>query len=321
MPITVVLAGDTMLGRGVADRLAARPAQTLFSAEVRDIFAAADLRLLNLECCISSRGERWDSAGKRFFFRAPPQAVEALAWLGVDCVTSANNHALDFGFVALADTLELLNQAGIAVVGAGQNQARARDPAILDVAGTRVAVLGVADHPADFAAGADRPGTAYADLSSGVPGWLAIQISQVRQAVDAVLVMPHWGPNMIAAPLRYVQRAAAELEAAGASLVAGSSAHVFQGVAGRILFDMGDFIDDYAVDHVLRNDLGLLFQVTLDEHRVTEIAAVPLVLEFCHTRLAEGADHAWIRDRFGAACAEFGTRVHERDGWLVAEPA
>jgi poly-gamma-glutamate synthesis protein (capsule biosynthesis protein) len=134
--------------------------------------------------------------------------------------------------------------------------------------------------------------------------------------------MPHWGPNMIAAPLRYVRRAAAELESAGASLVAGSSAHVFQGVAGRILFDMGDFIDDYAVDDFLRNDLGLLFQVTLDEHgEVTEIAAAPLVLEFCHTRLAEGAAHAWIRDRFGAACAEFGTRVHERDRWLVAEPA
>jgi poly-gamma-glutamate capsule biosynthesis protein CapA/YwtB (metallophosphatase superfamily) len=78
-----------------------------------------------------------------FFFRAPPAAIETLAHLGVDCVTLANNHALDFGTVALVDTLELLRQAGIATVGAGANAAEAHRPAVLERNGFRVGIVGV----------------------------------------------------------------------------------------------------------------------------------------------------------------------------------
>ncbi|MER3412534.1 MAG: poly-gamma-glutamate biosynthesis protein, partial [Thermoleophilia bacterium] len=76
---------------------------------------------------------------------------------------------------------------------------------------------------------------------------------------DLVLVTPHWGPNMAVEPVPHVRRAACELVEAGASLVAGHSAHVFQGVQGRVLYDLGDFLDDYRVDPELRNDLGLLW--------------------------------------------------------------
>jgi hypothetical protein len=92
---------------------------------------------------------------------------------------------------------------------------------------------------------------------------------------------------MTAAPLRHVRRAAAALVEAGATLVAGHSAHVPHGVAGRVLYDLGDFLDDYRVDPRLRNDLGLLFLVTLDRRGPIRLEALPLKLEFCHTRLAE----------------------------------
>ena len=100
-------------------------------------------------------------------------------------------------------------------------------------------------------------------------------------------------------------------------MVAGHSAHVFHGVAGRVLFDLGDFLDDYAVDPALRNDLGLLWLVDIDEHGPRRLEAVPLALDFCHTRLAEGEEAAWVRRRFRQACAELGTDVGERDGRLV----
>lgn len=96
---------------------------------------------------------------------------------------------------------------------------------------------------------------------------------------------------------------------AGATLVVGHSAHVFQGMAPQVLFDLGDFIDDYAVDPELRNDLGLLFLVELDEHGPGRIEAVPIALEYCHTRLARPAEYRWIRERLARACAEFGTKV------------
>ena len=169
MTVTVALAGDTMLGRGVARALTTTPPAALVAPKVRDALGQADLVVLNLECCISERGRRWDAPGKPFFFRAPPQAVELLVLLGVDCVTLANNHALDYGVEALLDTLDHLAGAGIAAVGAGADLEQARRPAALAAGGLRVAVVGVTDHPADFAAGPGRPGVAYADLAVRCP--------------------------------------------------------------------------------------------------------------------------------------------------------
>ncbi|HYT81279.1 MAG TPA: CapA family protein, partial [Actinomycetota bacterium] len=111
MSTTLGLAGDTMLGRGVAERLASAPPESLFAPGILDIVHEADLFVLNLECCISERGRPWAAPGKPFFFRAPPAAAECLARLGVDCVTLANNHALDFGEQALLDTFTHLEGA------------------------------------------------------------------------------------------------------------------------------------------------------------------------------------------------------------------
>jgi poly-gamma-glutamate synthesis protein (capsule biosynthesis protein) len=312
---TLALAGDTMLGRGVARRLAAEGPRSVFAPEVREITASADLFVLNLECCVSARGAPLRLPGKPFFFRAPPAATELLALLGVDCVTLANNHALDFGPEALVDTLDHLAAAGIAAVGAGVNVAAARRPAVLDAAGLRLAVVGVTDHPEEFAAGPDRPGVAFADLRGQPPAWLEQAIRSVD--ADAVLVTPHWGPNMTSAPLPYVRRAAAALVERGATLVAGHSAHVPHGACGRVLYDLGDFLDDYAVNPVLRNDHGLLFLVELEPDGPRRIEAVPLKLEYAYTRLARGEEAGWIRRRFREACSELGAEVLEEDGRLV----
>lgn len=311
---TIALAGDTMLGRSCAKAIAAASLESLVADEVTAITRAADMFVLNLECCISERGTPWPDPRKPFFFRAPPAATEVLRRLGVDCVNLANNHALDFGPRALLDTFEHLQAAGIGWVGAGRDRAGAREPAVLAAHGLRLAVLGCSDHPPDFAAGPASPGIAYVDLQRGL-GWLPDAIA--RLDVDAVLVTPHWGPNMIPAPLPYVRRAAHGLRAAGATLIAGHSAHVFHGGEPGILYDLGDFLDDYAVDPVLRNDLGLLFLFTLDRQGPLRLEAVPLKLEFCHTRLADGDEAAWIRRRFRAACAALGTEVAEEEGRLV----
>src|SRR6266536_2060115 len=235
--ITVALAGDTMLGRGVAETLREAPGAALLAPELLELCRSADLFVCNLECCVSSRGSPWAAPGKPFHFRAPPLAAERLAGLGVDLVTLANNHALDFGPLALEDTIEHLAACGVAAVGAGHDLWAARRPARLRAGGLEVGVVSVTDHPEDFAAGVDR----------------------------------------------------------------------------RVLYDLGDFLDDYAVDPVLRNDLGLLFLVRLDERGPRRLEAVPLELGYCHTRLAAPAAAAWIARRFRAACAALGTEVSGPD--------
>lgn len=312
--VILALAGDTMLGRGVGEHLGRHPARSLFADEVVELCAAADAVFVNLECCISTRGD--PAPGRVFHFRAPPKAVEALAVLGVRCVTLANNHALDFGEPALLDTLDHLTDAGIAVVGAGRDLAGARTPAVLDVGGLTLTVVSCTDHPAEYAASDQRPGVAFAELEAGLPQWLRERV-RAAAAGGPVLVSPHWGPNMTRQPKSYIRRAADGFVEAGASLVAGHSAHVFHGVAGPVLFDLGDFVDDYATDSLVRNDLGLLWLVSLDAAGPRRLEAVPLHLDFCRTDVARGEDARWIRDRFRQACAMFDTDVTEEDGRLV----
>jgi poly-gamma-glutamate capsule biosynthesis protein CapA/YwtB (metallophosphatase superfamily) len=314
--VRLALAGDTMLGRGVAERLGEAPPASLFSAEVVDAVRAVDLCVVNLECCISERGTPWP--GRVFHFRAPPAATEALAHLGVDCVTLANNHALDFGPEALLDTFEHLRRAGIGWVGAGADEQGARSSTVLERNGERLRLVAFSDHPAEYAAGPGRPGVAFADLSAKrPPDWLMAQLGAAGS--EPLLVCAHWGPNMTAAPTPPVRRAAERLSRSGAALIAGHSAHVFHGVAGNVLFDLGDFIDDYRVDPVLRNDLGLLWLVELDRGEIVSLEALPLKLDYCHTRVAGGDDAAWIARRFIDACSAIGTRVIERGGRLVVD--
>jgi poly-gamma-glutamate capsule biosynthesis protein CapA/YwtB (metallophosphatase superfamily) len=318
MTVTLALAGDTMLGRGVADRLAADPAAPLVAPEVATLIASADAVVFNLECCISSRGDRFPDPRKPFFFRAPPIAAERLAELGVSVVTLANNHALDYGPVALLDTLAHLERAGVATVGAGADEDQARAPLTLTCGELRLRVVAFSDHPAAYAAGPAKPGVAYADLSAGAPAW-ALEAACPGPDADAVLVTPHWGPNMRAEPVGRVRGAAAELRAAGAALVAGHSAHVFHGVAPRVLFDLGDFLDDYAVDRKLRNDLGLLWLVDLDSDGPRRIRALPVALDYCFTRLASPSESDWIERRLRRLCAPFGTTVERGDDGELIE--
>jgi hypothetical protein len=320
MPLNVALAGDTMLGRAVGERLV-RPGHRLLAADVREIAGEADLFIANLECCISDRGARIPEPGKPFYFRAPPVAAERVAEMGVSCVSLANNHTLDFGSDALLDTLDHLRAAGIAAVGAGCDDAAARAPVVLDAGGVRVRIAAFSDHPSSYGAGARRPGIAFADLAGApVPRWLRTACTPDADA-DAAILMGHWGPNMRAGPVPHVRRAAAVLEAAGATLIAGHSAHVPQAPCGRTLFDLGDFIDDYAVDPELRNDLGVLWLVTLDADGPRRVEGVPLRLELAHTRLADRDETRLLLALLRERCALTGSSVHRRGERLVFEPA
>jgi poly-gamma-glutamate capsule biosynthesis protein CapA/YwtB (metallophosphatase superfamily) len=310
---TIALLGDVMLGRLVGERIADQPAEEVWAPEVRELCGSCDLVICNLECCISSRGEPTARVrDKPFFFRGPPEAVLSLHAIGVRAVGLANNHALDYEAEALIETLELLAQAGIAVAGSGRDESEARRGAIVEAGGRRLGLVAVSDHPREFAAGPDSPGIAYANVRRGVPDWLADELARLDRECNHVVAFPHWGPNMTTEPADWQRRAAEQLQEAGADLVAGHSAHVFHGAgwgrSGPLLFDLGDALDDYAVDRRLRNDLGLIALWRPGDPEA-ELELVGLALDFCHTRLAVGEDAEWIARRLARACAALGTAV------------
>lgn len=321
--VTIALGGDTMLGRMVGRALLDRPPAAAWDPELLEVFAEADLAIVNLECCISEHGRPWPAPGKPFFFRAPPTAVDVLASVGVRAVWLANNHALDYGYEALLDTFRHLQAAGIAWVGAGVDVGAARRGVVVETAGVRIGLVGFADHPADFEASHGRPGIAFVASGElarvGPPAWLVDEIRRLRAECEMVIVGPHWGPNMRAEPLPHHPAVARSLIEAGATALAGHSAHVVQpvGLVGGapVLYDIGDLLDDYAVDEQLRNDLGMLALLRPGER----LELVPLRLEFTRTRLATGDDQAWLFGRLTRGSRRRGVELVPQRGRLVLD--
>ncbi|RJL34066.1 CapA family protein [Bailinhaonella thermotolerans] len=324
MPVTIALAGSTILGRGVAAYVerAADPTG-LVAGELLARLLAADFFVLSLEGSVADRGE--PHGGESSGFRAAPRAAELLARMGVGCVTMANGHTLDYGPDALADTITHLTDVGIGVAGAGHDEASARQPALASVGGLRVGVLGLGDDPPEYAAGPDRPGIAYADLRSGADGWAVEAIRTYRAHVDTLLVMPHWGPPMTENPPAYVRAAARDFAGAGATLVAGDGAGVVHGVEPPVLYDLGGFLNDTTAEAGTCGDLGLVWFVDVSEGRPVRLRALPIALEAAHTRPAVGDEWTAVHRRFTQACLRMGTDVkadgHELVVDLAAHPA
>jgi len=309
---TIGLAGDVMLGRGVAESIQrSGPAHPWGNLLPR--LWELDLFLVNLECALTCETREWGI--KPFHFRADPTMVETLRLGRVDFAGVANNHIGDFGEEGLLETIRTLDRAGIAHAGAGPTLEAARVPARLHAKRWRISVLAVADYPAEWAAGPDRPGMNYLPISLDPRqvGEVETAVRMARQDADLVVVCIHWGPNMRPRPTAEFRAFARRISDAGADIFWGHSAHVVQGVEVRegrlILFDTGDFVDDYAVDASLRNDLSALFVVRLGVSGIEGLDLVPVRIGRCQVSLAEGRDRSWILERIAALSRELGTTL------------
>jgi len=317
--VSIALTGDVMLGRLVDSKL--RRAGPLHPwGNVLPHLSTADLRIINLECVIARSGTPWSRWRKVFHFRADPIAIESLKKAGIDCVVLANNHVLDYGEEALVEMLSLLQQAGIQYVGAGRNLEEAARPAILEARGLSVAVVAFTDNEPGWAATTKTPGTNYIPISLEEKSLKPVRdaISRARaQGAKLVIFSIHWGPNMVSRPSPLFRKFARAVVDAGADTYHGHSAHVFHGIeiykGTPIIYDAGEFIDDYAVDPELRNDLGLMFQVQAANSRIEQIELTPVFIADCQVNLAVASKREIIAKRIEALSAELGTRV-SRDG-------
>jgi poly-gamma-glutamate synthesis protein (capsule biosynthesis protein) len=303
----------------VAEIIAARGAAYPL-APVAELMRSADLTLVNLECAITASSGLWPGAPKAFYFGAPPAAAQTLTHAGVDLVSLANNHTLDFDVQGLRDTLWHLAQAGIASAGAGETLEAARAPALVERGGRRFALAAYCDHQEDFAAGPTTPGIAWLDLDDEAAAVREFDaaMGRIRCAggADWPMLSLHWGPNFLLAPAaRFVRLAHAAIEA-GFAMVFGHSAHNFQGVElhrGRpIVYAAGDLVDDYAVHDRFRNDRSLLFELQIEGTTLRRMRLHPVVIDDFQARPAAGADFEWIVRRLTDQCAALGTRL-QRD--------
>lgn len=316
-----------MLGRLVNETLKTMQPQEAWG-DVLPHLLQADLRIVNLECALTAHRSPWTRNCKMFHFRADPAAVRVLQAAHIDACTLANNHILDYEEHGLRDTLRILNKTGIQHAGAGANAADAASPALLDIAGDspcRVALLSFTDNEPDFAAGADHPGTNYLPVSFDDETFtrIANSIAQARaQGADLVIFSNHWGANFIERPSEEFRNFARRVIELGADIYHGHSAHICQGIeihhGKAILYDTGNFIDDYAVHPQLRNDRSCLFKLMFEEKKLCRIELLPVSLSVANVALVQGKEFDAICEHMAMLCAEFGTRLireHDRLVW------
>jgi len=267
-PVTLVFGGDVHAEPPITSVLARgdSPLDGL-AAEL----STADLAIVNVETAVGVLGT---PADKQYTFQAPVSLWPALRESGVDVVNLANNHALDFGPEALAETIAGARAAGLTVVGAGANASEAYAPAVVQVRDISVAIVGLTRvmPVVEWGARAQRPGLASAyDLAAA-----AAAVRAATGLADRVVVTIHWGAEGEACPVAHQHELAQVLVDAGADVVAGHHAHRLQGIEERdgalVAYGLGNLVF-YATSDTARTT-GLL-RLALDEAGARDPVLVP----------------------------------------------
>lgn len=241
--VTLLFAGDVLLSDHVRNAYQqSGGVGGVLDDKFREEIEAADFFMVNQEFPFSSRGTAAED--KQYTFRLPPEQVSMFQEMGIDAVTLANNHALDFGRDALLDTCDTLDAAGILRTGAGADLEEAKKPVVVERKGVKIGILGATRviPETGWAAGKNHPGM----LATYDAGIALEEIRRMRAECDYVVVFVHWGIEREETPQEYQRTLGRQYIDAGADLVVGSHPHVLQGIEyhqGKpIVYSLGNFV-------------------------------------------------------------------------------
>lgn len=352
--ITLFLCGDVMTGRAI-DQVLPHPSppalREFYIRDARDYVALAeeahgpiakpvdfayvwgealaelartapDVRIILLETSVTT-SEDWEDKGINY--RMHPANMPCLAALKPDVCVLANNHVLDFGRRGLAETLTVLEKAGVRTAGAGRNLAEAQAPAIVEVPGRgRVLVFGFADDtcgaPASWAASQQHSGVNWLrELSDIAVDAFAARLQALRRPGDIVVASIHWGGNW-GYEVPEAQRAFAHalIDRAYVDVVHGHSSHHAKGIElyrdRLVLYGCGDFLNDYegiCGYESFRDDLGFMYFPTVspESGRLEALRLVPMRIRNFQLHRADAQESAWLETMLNREGKAFGTRV------------
>ena len=219
-----------------------------YNALAKPTLEKADIRFAQVERVYSERGSLQVHSGDSHS-RVSPDMASIFSESGFDVVSVASNHAMDWGEDALLDTIDVFKKRGIRAIGAGRNLAEAREPAVIERNGTRVAFLAYCSVLREgYAAGPNKAGVAplrihtyyeSAEYQAGMPPRVVTvpydedlagvleDIKAAKHAANVVVVSLHWGLHFIPRAIAdYQPRVANAVFEAGADLILGHHAHV-----------------------------------------------------------------------------------------------
>lgn len=272
--VNLIFVGDVMLDRGVEfaiNKYGAGDFKFPF-LKIADELRTADLLIGNLEGPISDKGTK---VGSIYSFRDDPKAIEGLNYAGFDVLSLANNHAFDYGRLALEDTLKRLKEANINYLGAGLNEKEAFAPVIKEIKGVKISFLAFTDLGSRFwEASASSSGIAW--ISQDDLEKVKKEIEDAKREADFLIILLHSGEEYQAIPSAFQTKFAKLAVDSGADLVIGHHPHVVQKIekykSGYVAYSLGNFIFDQGFSKETME--GLLLRVIIEGKKVKELTPV-----------------------------------------------
>lgn len=309
--IVLVFAGDIYLSDYVTKQYDQLGIDGILSKDLQEEFKSADASMVNQEFTFSTRGTK--AQDKQYTFRVNPSYAKVFTDMGIDIVTLANNHSMDFGIEALQDSFTTLEDSGILYSGAGNDLEEARDIKYIENQNKTLAFLSasrVIPVPG-WNAGSNKAGM----LTTYDPTYLVEDIKEARENSDYVVVYVHWGIERATKPKEYQRNLAKAYIDAGADIIIGSHPHVLQGIEyynGKpIVYSLGNFMFYNAISQTA------VLKVTVNEENNATLKLLPAKAENAKTsfitseNMIDGFYESMEEISFGVTYGEDGTVISD----------
>lgn len=284
--------------------------------DVAEIFSSADIAFLNLETSVSLRGE--SEKKENYGFRTDPKLLEVFTSAGIDIVSTANNHARDYGIEALTDTYKYVTESGLKNIGSGENPEEAYRLEIFEVNGLRIGftalnLITISDN--GWQVTEDKPG--IASLYPGDYDRYFELIEEYDKLCDVLFVSAHWGIEYNYEPHEEQVAFAHRLCDSGADIIIGHHPHVLQPIesykGSMIFYSTGNFLfykmDDYA-GHTA------VFTVEVDKSGFIGGKMEPVNISYCQSVLLDPDDELYgeIIEKQRVMSEGYGVIIDENGG-------
>ncbi len=281
-PFTMLFTGDVLFQDNIISAYERNGLNGILSQELQEEMQNADMTMINEEFPFGVGGEK--APDKQYTFKADPSYVTVFHEMGVDLVSLANNHVLDFGQDVLSQTFVTLDEAEIPYVGAGETQERAMAWESFDLKGTKVGVLCASRviPVVEWDVRNCQPGV----FTTYDPTLLVEQIGKAKQENDLVVVYVHWGIEKAETPEAYQRELAHAYIDAGADLVVGAHPHVLQGIefyeGVPIVYSLGNYMFHPTIDKTA------VLKANVDADRNLSIQLIPAAAADSQTAALSG---------------------------------
>lgn len=307
----LIFAGDVLICKDTSEKYAAHGISGVLDDSLVELLNGADITMVNEEFPFSTKGEPMED--KQYTFEGNPKQVTALLDMGVDVVSLANNHTLDYGDEAMLETFSVLDEAGICYVGAGENQERACELILLERNGKTFGFL---------AASRVIPVTDW-NILFHTPGMLctyddSLLLEQIRKAdalCDVLTVYVHWGVEYQEYPEDYQRTLAQHYVDAGADLIIGSHPHCLQGIeyvdGVPVFYSLGNFVFGKYMPKTM------VVQVQVDEENQLSCRIIGASTNEYYTKVMDETGQASLSSYIQEI--SYGNVKISEDGWVWQE--